>query len=864
MNKLKPFLRVSFPHLIAVIVFLIISYLYFLPAIEGKMLQGTDNNTAKGSGGEVVTYTNLSGDYCAWTNAMFGGMPAYTIWVKKNNPLVIITYVVNFFTTGEPISFLFIAMLSFYILLICYGLNPWLSIIGSIAYAFSTQFIVIIGAGHVTKVLGLAYMPGVLAGIFLVYKKKKTWLGAVVMALFLALEIAPGHYQIIYYTIFIVVTIGIHYLIDAFKNETLPAFLKSTAILLVAALLAGLTNISSIWTIQEYAPFSARGETILTSSSSAGQSGSTGGLDFEYVTQWSYGIAESINLLIPNFRGGSSVGTLSENSEIYKLYSQGNRAQAKQVIKQVPLYWGPQPLTEGPAYMGAMLIFLFVFALFFLKSKEKWWVLMLSVFALMLAWGNHFELFNRFIFNYLPLYNKFRAVTTTLFILQFTIPFLGIIALNQMFKGYNKSDFIHAFIWAISIVGGISLFFVLFPELAGSFTGPGDNPNANNSEIINALMIDRKHLLQMDAIRSLFFVILGAGTLFLFHKKKVGKVIFVISIAGFILLDLALVDVRFVSYKDFKAIRVAKADFAPSNADLSIFNMEVKNPEVKQKVESFLEMYKDNTIIKNHEDPDLLALNLTTDYRVLNLSGGINFSDSWTSYYHKSLSGYSPAKLRRYQDLIDSGLLEQQIKNLALNFQSGKNSNSYSLLNMLNTKYIIADTQVPAFLNKDALGNAWFVKNVNWVQNADQEFDAITNLDPKNEAIVQVDFKTEEFENLEYDPYGIIKLSNYKPHILTYESHTKTKMLAVFSEIYYPKGWNVYIDNKRVNYLRANYLFRALLVPIGDHKIEFKFEPKSYLIGNKINAIASYILLASLVIMLLFYFRKEFVKSEKE
>ncbi|MBU1013194.1 MAG: YfhO family protein [Bacteroidetes bacterium] len=858
----KNILKTVLPHIIAIVAFLIISYIYFLPASQGKVLHGTDNITAKSQQGEIIPYVSLTGDDCAWTNSAFGGMPAYTIWIKGEAPLYIITQFINFFTGDGPIAYLFIAMISFYLLLICYGVNPWLSIVGSVAYAFSSYFIIIIGAGHVTKVIGLAYMPGVIAGIYLAYKERKVIIGAIVMALFLAMEIASGHYQIVYYNILIVVAIGIHYLIMALKTKTLIDFLKITAILFVAALLAGLTNISSIWTTREYTRFSARGNTILSANTASGQAAKADGLDFEYATQWSYGLGESFNLLIPNFRGGSTVGELSEKSEVYKLYSQSNRAQANQVIKQLPLYWGPQPSTEGPAYMGALAVFLFVFAMFFLQNKEKWWILSISLFALILAWGYHFDIFNRFIFNYFPLYNKFRAVTTILIIIQYTIPFFGILALNELFKDYNKKKFLFAIKWAFAIVGGIALIFALFPGLAGSFTGPIDANYANNPEFVNALMIDRKSMLRIDAIRSFFFIIAGAGVLWLYHTKKLKKLLLGTSMLILMLLDLALVDTRYVSYKDFKTVRSTEASFAPTKADLSIYNIETLSPVVKSGVESFLATYKDAPILKNNESPPLLALNLTTNYRVLNLSGGINFSDALTSYYHKSLSGYSPAKLRRYQDLIDSRVLEQQIVNFGRNVQSGQNRDSYSLLNMLNTKYIITNPDQSAFLNRDAMGNAWFVKNIKWVENANDEFAAMTSVNPREDAAVNIEFKGMELGNLGFDPMASIKLENYKPHILTYKSSSNANMLAVFSEIYYPKGWHVYIDDKPVDYLRANYLFRSLVIPAGNHTIVFKFEPRSYILGNAINKYSSYLLLLS-VFSLLAYGIWKFISASK-
>ncbi len=849
--KIVKNLKLFIPHFVAVLIFLLVSYIYFFPVTQGKVLHGTDNISAKSQQGEIVPYSTLTGDYCAWTNSAFGGMPAYTVWVKSDSPLSYVYVVINWFTNGGPISYLFIAMISFYILLLCYGVNPWIGIIGSIAYSLSTYFIVIIGAGHITKVLGLAYMPGVFAGIYLVYRKRKLILGATVMALFLALEIAPGHYQIIYYTILIALAMGLHFFIMALKNKALASFFKSTMILVLAAVLAGLTNISSVWTTQEYTPYSARGKNILTAEKSTVSTESQDGLDFEYATQWSYGVKESFNLLIPNFTGGSSVGELSEDSEVYKLFSRSNKAQARQIIKQVPLYWGPQPFTEGPSYMGALAIFLFIFALFYVKTKEKWWVLVISIFALMLAWGNNFEFFNRIIFNYFPLYNKFRAVTTTLIILQFTIPFLGIIALNKLYSRKDNLDFKHALLWALGITGGISLLFALFPGLAGSFSGSADAQYASNQPFIDALIADRKSILQMDALRSLLFVALGGLTLWLFNVKRIGKPLFIISLVLLMILDLAMVDSRYVSHKDFKTKRVTKNSFVPTQADLSIYKMEMLNKGTEGKVQAFLNKYENNPIVENHESKELLALNLTSNYRVLNLSGGINFSDALTSYYHKSLSGYSPAKLRRYQDLIDRGVLESQIRNFARNFASGQNPNSYSLLNMLNTKYVILNNEQPAFYNKDAISNAWFVKSVKWVEAEDEEFRFVTNANPAEQAIINYDFKGPQFANIGFDPQAQISLVDYKPNHLTYNSSAKEKMLAVFTEIYYPKGWQVYIDGEKADHFRANYLFRAMLVPAGDHTIDFKFEPKSYMVGNRINGLVSYLLLFGIFILLI-------------
>ncbi len=850
---MKNLFKNSFPHIFAVVLFLVVSYVYFFPVIEGKVLQGTDNYTAKGMQGEIMAYTTLTGDYCAWTNGAFGGMPAYTIWVKKDAPLKMVEQVIHVFAKNGPVSYLFIAMLSFYILLLCYGINPWLSIAGSFAYAFSSYFIVIIGAGHITKVISLAYMPGVIAGIYLAYRRNKILLGAGIMALFLALEIRPAHYQIIYYTLLVVIGLGINYFIAAIREKTLPQFGKATAVLVVAAVLACLTNISSVWTTKEYTPFSARGEKILSEQQ---QQESVRvkdeGLDFEYATAWSYGISESLNLFIPNFKGGSSVGALTEHSKVYKLFSQRNQNQAKQIIKQMPLYWGTQPSTEGPQYMGALALFLFVFAMFFVRSKEKWWIFGLSIFALMLAWGDNFETFNRFVFHYFPLYNKFRAVSTTLIIVQFFVPFLGIVAINQLLDDYDKQNFVYSLKWALGITGGIALLFVLLPGIAGSFSGPGDARYAGNQAFVDALMVDRKALLRSDALRSLLFVLAGAGALWAYHLKKVNGVVLFGLLAIFMILDLGVIGTRFVSHDDFKTVRNSNTAFVPSKADMSIFGMEIRNPAVKEKVDKFR---ADHPKIEKRQSPELTALNMTSNNRVLNLSEGINFSDALTSFYHKSISGYSPAKLRRYQDLIDRGVLVKDIQNFVARMQDKANVGNTNILNMLNTKYVIYNKEQPAYLNPDALGNAWFVKNIKWVGDANAEFETMQAIDPRYEAVVHNGFKGLGVDNLGYDSTAVIHLVDYKPNLLSYSSVSKTDMLAVFSEMYYPAGWNAYIDGIKVDYCRVNYFLRGVKVPQGEHMIEFKFEPKSYLVGNSIGKWSSIVLILMILVLLGVYIK---------
>lgn len=843
MNK---FIKPLIPNFTAVLVFLLVSYVYFFPAIEGKVLQGTDNITAKSQQGEIMTFNSLEGGYCAWTNGSFAGMPAYTIWVKHDAPIKLIERFFQLLAKRGPVSYLFIAMFSFYILLCCYGVNPWLGIIGAFAYAFSSYYLVIIGAGHVSKVIALSYMPGVFAGIYLVYNKKKVWLGSALMAIFLALEIRPGHYQIIYYTILLVVALGIYRLIQAYKEDTLPFFIKSTLILLVSALIAGLTNISSVWTTNEYAKYSARGEVILNDTNSTSVSNDKGGLDFDYATQWSYGVGESFNLFIPNFRGGSSVGKLSENSEVYRLFSQRNRAQAKQIIEQLPLYWGDQPSTEGPQYMGALALFLFVFAMFFVRSKEKWWIFIISIFALLLAWGHNFETFNRFMFHYLPLYNKFRAVSTTLVIVQFLIPFLGILAIHQLITDYDRNEFTKALKWSVGLTGGVALLFVLLPGMAGSFTGPIDARYSNNQPFVDALMIDRKALLRNDALRSLFFVLAGGAVLWLYHIKKLSSRLLIVLLAVLTLLDLGLVGTRYVSHNDFKTEKSSKAAFIPTKADMSIYSMEIQNPEVKQKVDNLRKEYPK---LNKSDSPELKALNMATDYKVLNLADGINFSDALTSYYHKSLSGYSPAKLRRYQDLIDRGVLVRQIQNLVGKLQNKADAGNYNVLNMLNTKYVIFNRDQSAYKNDQALGNAWFVKNVHWVENSDEEFNAMQNIDPIDEVVVHQEYKDFGIDNLAFDSTATIQLTDYKPNVLKYKSESKTDMVAVFSEMYYPAGWKVFVDGKGIDYFRTNYFLRGLKVPRGEHQIEFRFEPRSYLLGNTINRWSSLLLLVFFIVV---------------
>jgi len=787
------------PHATAVIVFFIISLIYFNPLLEGKQLTQSDIRQYEGMVREKKQYEKETDKPVLWTNSMFGGMPTYLIG-SPSPPKIFrgINSILNFFGKIRPINFLFLYLIGFYIALLVFRVNPWISIIGAVAFAFSSYFFIILEAGHTSKATAIGYMPPIIAGVYLAFRKKIV-LGCAITGLFLTLQLLINHLQITYYTLLIILVLGIYELIRVIRENQIGKFILSGSALFIVAIFAVGTNLTVLWTTYEYGKYSIRGKSEL-----AGDQNQTSGLDKSYATQWSYGIDETFTLLIPNFKGGSSTGLLTEKSETYKLFRDARGpAYAKQVIKALPLYWGTQPFTGGPVYVGAVVLFFFVFGLFAYHGKLKWWLVTITILSILLAWGKNFMVLTELFLDYFPGYNKFRTVTMILVIAEFAIPLLAFLALQDFFAGkIKKEDFMKGIKYGLISLGGLALIFALFPGIF-SYTGPGDNPylSQGSSAFIDALIADRKRMLQTDAVRSLIFILLSAVLLYLCYREKIEKKIFLPTLAILILVDMWTVDKRYLNNDDFVPGRQAQVPFQPLEADL---------------------------IIK--QDTSL-------HYRVFDLTSD-PFRSARASYFHNSLGGYHGAKMKRYQELIDYHLTK----------------NNMAVINMLNTKYFIIPSeegQPEVQMNPNALGNAWFVKTYRIVDNADEEIQTLSNFDPANEAIIDTRYSQYlEGFNQFYDSAAYIRLTQYHPDRLLYEYQAGTDQLAVFSEIYYNKGWSAYIDGELHPHFRANYVLRAMVIPAGHHTVEFEFKPKSYYTGKKIAGITS----VGLFLLILFGF----------
>ncbi len=801
-DKLKPFI----PHLIAVVIFTVVSFVYFYPVIEGKVLKANDSTVSAVSSKEIQDFRLKYGKEPLWTNSMFSGMPAYLISTRypgnlsKQLDRVLREY-------GMPVSVLFLSMAGFYLLLILFGVNPWLAITGALAYGFTSFFFQVIGAGHNTQAIALAYMPPLIGGVYYAYRHNAVK-GALLTAVFLALELQAEHPQIAYYAMLCLLVFGIVEFIYSFKNKTIPKFLKTSAILVIPFLIAIGINFASLYTTYEYGKYSIRGKSDLTVENKT----KTSGLDKDYITYWSYGIGETFNLLIPNFVGGSSK-PFDNDSETMKALTQ-NKAQS--AANQLQKYWGTQPGTEGPHYVGAIVIFLFILGLIIIKGPEKWWLLAATILSIMLAWGKNFMPLSNLFIDYFPGYNKFRAITMALVIAEFCIPLLGMLALRDIFNGtITRKSLIKSLQIAAGITGGFLLLVLIFPGIAGSFLSPMESGNIPDW-LKSAMIADRKDLLKSDTFRSLVFVLLSAGTILGFIYGKLKKEYAIVTLGVLIVFDLWTVDKRYLNADKFERPAVIQKSFTPSIADAFIL-----------------------------KDPSY--------YRVLNLAVSPFNDNSPTSYFHKSIGGYHGAKMERYQELIDSSIIQDLMlydavirtaKSLEDLQPALKKLYTNNALNMLNAKYFIISGQMAPEVNPNALGNAWFVEKPVMVANPNQEISAINKLDPSREAVIDVAFK-DQITKPSY-PVGEnekIELTSYRADELTYKYSAKEEKLVVFSEIYYPAGWISYIDGKESKYFRTDYILRGMIVPAGDHEIKFAFKPKSYIVGNRISLASSILLL---------------------
>lgn len=791
------FNRHVLPHLLVLLFFVLLVVAYFSPIFfDGKTLMQNDVMQFQGGAKEIADYRERTGEEALWTNSMFGGMPAYLISVQFSGDLF--RFVHDIFTAGLPLvaSNIFITLVCAYIMFVVLGLRPMLAAVGAIAYAFVSYNFIILEAGHNTKSLAIAYLPLVLGGLIYTYRKN-IWLGAALFAFGLTMHMRTNHMQITYYLLLMVLIFGIVELVTWSKEGRVGDFFKRTLILAVGAALAAGVSFGRIYTTAEYGKYSIRGASELTQTDAA--AAANDGLDKEYAFQWSYGVGETMTLLVPNFYGGASQGHLDSDSETYAFLKNQGASDLQLKEATMPFYWGDQPGTSGPVYMGAIICFLFVLGLMVTPRRLWIWLLSATILSIMLSWGKNFAGFNDFMFHYFPGYNKFRAVSMALVIAQVAMVLLAVLALcrviqNELIENLEKKIFI-----AAGVTGGLCVLLFLFSGMF-DYVAAVDQQLIQYQYPIDAIRTDREAMLSGDALRSLVFILLAAGVLYLYTKQKLSSFVSTAVIGLLILIDLWTVDKRYLNNSDFEKNYNA-GYFQPTPADLAI-------------------------------------LQDTTNYRVYNVANP--FNDARTSYFHKSIGGYHGAKLRRYQDVI-----EQHISQGNMN-----------VLNMLNAKYAITgQEQQPVQMIPGNLGNAWFIQTIRPVDSPDEELETLKTFDPATEAIVDV----EKFPNVKAQTYSAegstIKLVDYEPNYLKYTANAAQSGVVVFSEIYYKDGWQAYLDGQPVDHFRANYILRAMEVPAGQHTIEFRFEPKEYSLGNTVAWISSILLLIGLAGAVVYGFR---------
>lgn len=782
------------PHLLIIVGFLVASLAYFNPVLSGKKIFQSDIQQSQGMSKQVVDYRNEHQKETYWAENAFGGMPAYLITKRyPDNFIRSVDRTIRFLP--RPADYLFLYFVGLYALFLVFKVDYKLAAVGALAFGFSTYLIIILGVGHNAKAHAIAYMPLVLAGVFSVFKKKYLW-GGILLALSLALEIYTGHFQITYYLMLVILIIGLVYLIQAFKDKTLPDFFKAVGVMFAALILALASNATTLMASREYTDFSTRGDTGLTINPN-GSPKKSSGLSYDYITEYSYGIAETMNLFIPRFTGGASAESLGTNSHAYEsLIKMGVPSnQAEQFVSHLPTYWGDQPIVASPNYVGAIMVFLFILAFYVVKGPMKRWILISTILALLLSWGKNFNILTQFFIDYVPLYSKFRTVAMIQVILQLLIPFFGIYGLSKIFsKEVSQEDKLKGLKWASIISGGSIVFFLLVKEMMFDFVGAHDSYYMQNvgPDFVSALRKDRIAMFNVDSFRSLAFVLLAAGLIWAYLKDKLKQNTVIGLFAVLVLVDLVSVDRKYVNDDDFISASQYDQPFEPNAADLQVL-----------------------------KDPD--------HFRVLDLS--VNpMNSARASYFHNSLGGYHAAKPGRMQDLFD--------------FHIGNGNEE--VINMLNTKYFIIenDGKILAQPNPDINGNAWFVNKVIFANSADDEILTLDTINTKTTAVIPSQYKGQipqsSFTDYEEDQ---IQLDSFLPDKLEYSYTLTEDRLAVFSEIYYPKGWQVSIDGQPVDMMQANYVLRAVMLPKGSHQITFEFVPQVVKTGSRITLASGVIFL---------------------
>lgn len=794
------------PHIVSLSLFVIVALMYFNPVLKGRKISQSDITQHIGMAKEVNDFREATGEEPYWAESAFSGMPTYPIGTYfPNDYITSLDRFIRFLP--RPADYLFLYFLSFYILLLAFKIDWKIAIVGSLAFGFSTYLIIIFGAGHNSKAHAIAYMPLVLAGIIFILKKRYL-LGFIVTSIATALEIKANHPQMTYYLLFSILILGVVELIDAIQKNKTKQFITQSSIIIVAMLLAVGLNSSRLLATKEYADVSTRGKTALTINPDGTKKEVTTGLSKEYITQFSYGKAETFNLFVPRYMGGGTVESLDKKSNTYQYVSSiAGSKQADGFTKQVYTYWGDQLIVEAPAYIGAVMLFLFFLGVFILKGKYKYWLAASSVFAILMSWGKNFQFLTDFFIDYVPLYNKFRAVSSFQVIAELCIPLLGFLAVKEFF--FSKTDKEQkqiALKKALYSSVGLIVIGLLYALSFSTFEGIRDASYSEYDGLLDAVKADRLSMLYTDSFRSIVLIGIGFVVLWLFLKQQLKYTTSIIAFAVLILFDLVQVNLRYVNADDFKEARAIDKPFKASAADLQIL--------------------KD----KSH-------------YRVANFSTD-PFQDGRTSYFHKSIGGYHAAKLGRYQDLIEFQLSKQNMQ----------------VYNMLNVKYFIIpgdDGEEVAQQNPDANGNAWFVKNIKYVQTADQEIRALDSTLTKSTVVVNENNIHKKINlSSEVDSLAYIRLTEYSLNSLTYETSSKFDEFAVFSEIYYKDGWKSYIDGELQLYTNVNYILRGLEIPKGEHIIKFKFEPSVIKTGNTISLI-SYALMLLIPVSWFFYYKKK-------
>ena len=830
MTALKKYL----PDVLVVIIFAVISFAYFFPAdLDGRILYRHDSSAGRGAGQETAEYHERTGKVSRWSNATFSGMPTYQTAPSYQSVSVLNQAVKAYHLwLPENVWYVFAYLLGFYILLRAFDFRQSLAALGSIVWAFSSYFFIIIAAGHIWKVMALAYLPPMIAGIVLAYRGKYLW-GFIVTAIFAAFEVDANHVQMTYYYLFIILFMIIAYLVDAIRKKRMAQFVKATAVCAAGALIGILMNISNLYHTWQYAQESMRGKSELVKKDAANQTSS--GLDRDYITQWSYGVDETWTLLVPNAKGGASV-PLAANTEAMKKAD----PNFMQIYQQLGQYWGDQPGTSGPVYVGAFVLMLFILGLFIVKGPIKWALLAATILSILLSWGHNFMPFTNFFLDYIPMYSKFRTVASILVIAEFTIPLLAMMALKKIVDEPDlltkKAKFVYI---SFGLTGGIALLFALMPTLFFSDFISSQELEAFKSipaEYLSPLESNlrsiRESIFTADCWRSFWIIVIGTLLLFLYKFKKLKAEYMVGAIAILCLIDMWQVNKRYLNDEMFVEKSVREQAQPMTQTDHQIL-----------------------------QDKSL-------DYRVLNLASN-TFNENETSYYHKSIGGYHAAKLRRYQELIDAYISPEMQKMMPAIAKAGgdmtkvNGDSLFPVLNMLNAKYFIVPlqaNQTVAIENPYVYGNAWFVDKVTYVKNANEELDTLGKLNLRHEAVADARFQSQLGESKNQDSTSIVKLTAYEPNQLTYDVRSATGGIVVFSEIFYPE-WTATVDGKAVEIGRVDYVLRALNVDKGHHKVVLTFDPKSVKQTETV-AYLSYGVLLLVVLFAVYFKRKEDKKAQ--